>query len=141
MPPSVLVKYDRCRLTLALPVYFDEQSLEKIRKVFKLIRDRPWQNEDAIETLDQFFPAWKTSLKNDLDRAASEELAAAQKVKGSQSNVACFGSMVTKAMKDDLRTKQKDLKHATSAVKRAKAAIERGGKIIDAYQSTKALKN
>jgi ribosome maturation protein Sdo1 len=68
MPPRVLIRYDRCELTLKLPIYFAEQDMNKIRKVFKLLADRPYQNETAYETLYQFFPEWEHDLKERLER-------------------------------------------------------------------------
>ena len=34
-----------------------------IRKAFKLLSKRPYQNAAAFETLDRFFPAWEDDLK------------------------------------------------------------------------------
>ena len=189
MPESVLILHDRCRLNLALPIYFEEQSLDKVRKVFKLLGDRMWQNDKeggAIETLDQFFPAWRQELKDRLDRTAADLLTATQDAEEKRRAVAVMGSaldeQITQAKnrvaegkkwlahekrrrkarpdeiskikeqikqleellkaamrpKNDHQAAVKEVKRLEKEVKAAKAAIERGSKVISAYEALKA---
>lgn len=133
MPERVLIQYDACRMVLYLPAFFDGSTLERIRKLFKLLSKRPHQNAIAFETLDRFFPAWeehfemRVILKNAGKRGAEEVVRAAE------SQVACFGTMATDEMKSDLLYKQRELKKADLEAKRAKSALERCGKIKNAY--------
>ena len=89
---SVLILYDRCRMTLVLPLYFAEMPMEKIRKVFKLLRDRAWQNDEAWETLDAFFPAWREELLDKLERLKAELSTAKRDAEEKRRTLAALGS-------------------------------------------------
>lgn len=134
MPESVLIQYDTCRMTLNLPAFFAVSTMGNIRKVFKLLSERPYQNDTAFQTLDQFFPAWAESLKADQKRAVEEKKAAEQAARAAESTVACFGTMATEEMKADLKKAEQTAKKAATAAKRTKAALERYEKIINAYK-------
>ena len=128
-PHSLYVQYDRCRLTLNLPVYFEEMTIEKIRKVFKLIADRPYQNETARETLDQFFPAWVQDIKDRLGRAEADLTAAKRDAEEKRRTVAALGSTLDEniaqakrwlAHAKKRRTKRPDeISEYTAALKKA----------------------
>lgn len=133
MPERVLIQYDACRMTLYLPAFFDGSPLSNIRKVFKLLSERPHQNAPAFETFDRFFPAWEQYLKQQLESDTQEKKEAEQTARATESKVACFGTMATKKMKDELQKAQSALKKAALKVKRAKSALERCGKIKNAY--------
>jgi hypothetical protein len=64
MPQSVHIRYDKCRLTLYLPNFFENAGLEQIHKIMKMLRTRPDQNAAAYETLEWFFPSWEADLKD-----------------------------------------------------------------------------
>lgn len=134
MPKSVFIQYDKCEMVLNLPAFFADSPLPNIRKVFKLLRERPYQNETAFNTLDQFFPAWAESLKADHEQAIEDKKAAEQAARTTESKVACFGTMATKEMKAELQTAQRVAKKAATAAKRTKSALERYGKIVNAYK-------
>lgn len=184
-PPSVLIQYDRCRLMLNLPIFFEEQGLDKIRKVFKLIDERVYQNETAIETLSRFWPEWEQTLKHRLDSTQAALETARIDAENKRRTVAALGSaldeniaqarsrvaegkkwlaharkrrkpkpeeisevkdalskleaVLTQAMrpKTDHQQAVKEVKRLESAVKTAKAALERGGKVINAYKAIK----
>lgn len=104
-----------------------------IKKAFKLMRDRPLQNEIALETLDRFFLAWERDLKQQLECKTQKKKDADQAKRAAESKVACFGTMATKEMKAELQEAQSALKKAALAVKRTKSALERCGKIKNAY--------
>lgn len=133
MPESVLIQYDKCRMTLSLPAFFDGSSLTNIRKVFKLLSERPHQNAPAFETFDRFFPAWELHLKTQVELKEAEKKTIEQTARAAESKVACFGTMATKEMKAELLFAQRELKKAALEVKRAKSAFERCGKIKNAY--------
>lgn len=133
MPKSVLIQYDTCRMTLYLPAFFDGSSLANVRKAFKLLSERPHQNAPAFETFDRFFPAWEQHLKQQLESDTQEKEAAEQTARAAESQVACFGTMVTKEMKAELQKAQSAAKKAAQTVKRTKSALERCGKIKNAY--------
>ena len=175
MPETVLVLYDRCRLTLKLPIYFDEAGMEQVRKVFKLIRDRPWQNDNTHETLDQFFPAWERDLKDRLEQTTARLTAAKLDAEAKRRTVAAMGSVFeenikqaqarlaharkrakknpdevqeykdalqrAKKPKTDHENAVKEVKSLELAVKRTKAAIERGGKITILYKAIRQSNN
>ncbi len=134
MPESVLIQYDTCRMTLNLPAFFAVSPMGNIRKVFKLLSERPYQNETAFQTLDQFFPAWAESLKADQKRAVEEKKAAEQAARAAESKVACFGTMATEEMKAELKKAEQTAKKAATAAKHTKSALERYEKIINAYK-------
>lgn len=133
MPESVLIQYDKCRMTLSLPAFFDGISLTNIRKVFKLLSERPRQNAPAFETFDRFFPAWELHLKTQVELKEAGKKTIEQTARAAESKVACFGTMATKEMKAELLFAQRELKKAALDVKRAKSALERCGKIKNAY--------
>lgn len=133
MPESVLIQYDKCRMTLSLPAFFDGSSLTNIRKVFKLLSERPHQNAPAFETFDRFFLSWEWYLEAEIKLAESAKERAEQNVRSAESKAACFGTMATKEMKAELLFAQRELKKAALDVKRAKSALERCGKIKNAY--------
>lgn len=120
-------------MTLNLPAFFNGSTLENIRKVFKLLSKRPRQNDAAFETLDRFFPAWEDHFKMQVELKEAGKKAAVQAVRAAESEVACFGTMATKEMKAELLYKQRELKDAALEAKRAKSALERCGKIKNAY--------
>ena len=91
-PESVLILYDRCKLNLVLPLYFEDMPLDKIRKVFKLLGARAWQNPAAWDTLDAFFPAWQQELKDRLDRTAADLLTAKEYAENKRRTLAALGS-------------------------------------------------
>lgn len=133
MPESVLIQYDKCRMTLYLPAFFDGSSLANVRKAFKLLSKRPHQNAPAFETFDRFFPVWEQHLKQQLESDTQEKKKAEQTARAAESQVACFGTMATKKMKAELQKAQSALKKSALKVKRAKSALERCGKIKNAY--------
>lgn len=133
MPESVLIQYDKCRMTLNLPAFFEVSAAGNIKKAFRLIRDRPHQNEIALEMLDHFFLAWEQHLKHQLECDTQEKKAAEQTARAAESKVACFGTMATKEMKAELQKAQSKAKKAAQTVKRTKSALERCGKIKNAY--------
>lgn len=133
MPDSVFIQYDKCRMTLNLPVFFDSSSLENIRKAFKLLSKRPHQNAPAFETLDRFFPAWEQHFKTQVELKQAGKKTIEQTARAAESKVACFGTMATKEMKAELLFTQRELQKAALEVKRAKSAFERCGKIKNAY--------
>lgn len=133
MPESVLIQYDKCHLTLNLPTFFESSTLSNIQKAFRLMRDRPHQNETAFETLDRFFLAWEQNLKQHLECNTQKKKESEQTARAAESQVACFGTMATKEMKAELQKAQSALKKAAQTVKHAKSALERCGKIKNAY--------
>lgn len=133
MPESVLIQYDKCRMTLYLPAFFVSSTLENIRKVFKLLSERPHQNAPAFETFDRFFPAWEQHFKMQVELKQAGKKTIEQTARAAESKVACFGTMATKEMKAELLFAQRELKKAALEVKRAKSALERCGKIKNAY--------
>ena len=139
MPESVLILYDRCRLNLALPLYFEEMPLEKIRKVFKLLKDRTWQNDAAWETLDQFFPAWEQELKQRLDSTEQRLLIAKQDAEAKRRTMEAMGS----ALETNITQAKIWLQHAKKQLKRLSKtpSAERGKaeRRVEAYEND--LKN
>lgn len=133
MPESVLIQYDACRMTLNLPAFFNGSTLKNIRKAFKLLSKRPHQNALAFETFDRFFPAWEQHFKMQVELKEAGKKRAEQVVRVVESKVACFGTMATKEMKAELLFEQRELKKAALEAKRAKSALERCGKIKNAY--------
>lgn len=127
------IQYDRCRLTLNLPIFFEEAPLTNIRKAFKLIGDRLYQNENTLELLERFFSMWEQDVKDRLELRKAGLTAAKLSTSELRSQVACFGSVATKKMIADLKAKEKDLNSADREVKRAQAVLERCGKVINAY--------
>ena len=135
MPESVLIQYENGCLTLNLPMFFEVSSLGDIRKAFKLLRECPHQNKPTFETLNLFFRAWDQELTQQLEHDTQEMKEAEQTVREAERQVASFGTMVTKEMKTDLQEAQKMTKKATLKVKRTKSALERCGKIKNAYNT------
>lgn len=133
MPESVLIQYDKCCLTLGLPTFFEGSTMGNIKKAFRLLRDRPRQNAPAFETFDRFFPAWELHLKTQVELKEAGKKTIEQTARAAESKVACFGTMATKEMKAELLFAQRELKKAALDVKRAKSALERCGKIKNAY--------
>lgn len=133
MPESVLIQYDKCHLTLKLPTFFESSTTRNIQKAFRLMRARPHQNETAFETLHRFFLAWEQHLKQKFESDTHEQKEADQAKRAAESKVACFGTMATKEMNDELQKAQSALKKAALAVKCTKSALERCGKIKNAY--------
>lgn len=167
IPPTVLIQYDKCRLTLNLPIFFEVSPITNIRKVFKLLDGRPYQNETAHEILGQFFPAWERDTKDRLERAKAELTAAKRDAEEKRRHLAALGSTVdenieqakrwlahakkrakkqpgevdeyraalNKAMrpKTDYQQAVKTVKRLEATVKQANAALERSGKVINAY--------
>jgi len=91
-PQSVLIQGARWELELNLPYYFENMSLEKIRKVFKLIDDRPFYNVTAYETLDLFFPEWERDLEAKLERDKTELAVAKADAEGKRRALEAWGS-------------------------------------------------
>ena len=128
IPSSVLIKYDRCRLTLNLPIFFDELALDKVRMVFKMLDERLWQNDDAIETLDQFFHAREQELKNRFDRAKAELTAAKKDAEDKRRVMAALGSTLDEGItqaENWLAHARKRAKKRPEEVKEYKDALER----------------
>lgn len=133
MPESVLIQYENGRMTLNLPLFFKDCLLGEARKVFKLLRDCPHFNKPAFETFDLFFRAWDQELTKQLEHDTQEMKEAKQTMRAAERQVAVFGTMVTKEMKTKLQEAQKTAKKAALKVKRTKSALERCGKIKNAY--------
>jgi hypothetical protein len=123
---SVTVRHNKGYLKLCLPNFFEKALLADVRGVMGLLRKHPSLNEKAHETLERFFPAWESDLKEHAAIALAMEAAKA----GAAQNHAGTAS------KNDKR--KKALKFAADAAKRAKAAVKRCRKVIDAYKTTKA---
>ncbi len=132
---TVDIYYDSGHLTLA-PAFFTDSTITKIRKVFKLLKK--WKhnpdNKAAFDNLDQFFPAWLDDLNTALALKTAGKKRAEQEARTAESQVACFGTMATKEMKAAMIYAQREAKAAVRDLKRAKAALERYEKIINAYK-------
>lgn len=122
-----------CHLQLNLPDFFEKSTLVKIRKAFDLMTVEPWRNEAARDKLQSFFLSWQESLETGLEYSRAAEKAAAGRVRDTKRQIACFGTMATKEMKNRLTMEQNKLKSATRSVKRLTAELARCGKIINYY--------
>ena len=107
-PRRVCIRFDKFKAGLNLPAAFELLELPKIYALFKWLKKRPAQNEEAYKILDQFFMEWEQGFKERFEKAALEQWEAR-------------GNMIFKVRK----------------VKEAKAALERSGKIVKAYASAK----
>jgi hypothetical protein len=104
--------------------FFEKRPLEDIRKVLGYMKTCPWQNEATVARLDRFFPKWKADLEDTLNRANVELEKAKRETAHHIYN---------------LTLARRKLKPATDAVKRARNALERYGKVLSAYREIKAL--
>ena len=111
LPDKVHIHFDKYKAMLNLPIAFELLELPKIYALFKLIKRRPNQNEDACEILDQFFPAWTQSFFDTFTKAALRQWDA-----GDYAEV-------------QVRETEK-----------AKKALDRCRKIIKAYEASKPQK-
>lgn len=132
-PVTVSIWAGTCHLQLNLPIFFEEATLEKIRKVFKLLAVEPCRNESTLILLQRFFPLWQKALETRLESSKIAEKAALSMVRDAERQISCFGTMATKEMKSKLKLEQNKLRSATRAVRRSTADLERCGKIINAY--------
>lgn|GEM_PF-6905919 len=131
---SALIIYNNCRLNLYLPIFFEETTLAKIRKVFKMLAERPYQNEVTYETLNQFFPEWESSIKERLELTLALQRTAEKKLLEAQILVEIFNSKITKEAKTDLRAKKKNLRFVAAEVKSVKRAYEKYMKVKLIYE-------
>lgn len=107
--------------------------LKNSRKLLKLLQENSYMNDAAFETLDLFFPEWVCELSKALEQAKQESETAQQTEREIGSRVACFGTMATAKMRAELTNAQRSTKRAAQNVKQAKTALERCGKIKNAY--------
>jgi len=113
-PLRVAICYDRFKAMLNLPIAFELLDLPKIYALFKLIKQRPGQNEKAFEVLDQFFPAWLQGFFDAFTKAALQQWDAGK----------ISGYAETEVRK----------------TKKAKEALDRCRRIIKAYEAAKPQK-
>lgn len=135
MIENVVIKYDTGYMTLRLPAFFNSSSLTGIRKLFKILKEYAYLNSSVLETLDCFFFEYQQDLERQLEEAMQEKKNKEQALRLTESEVACFGTMMTKEMKAELNKVQRETKTADTAVKRTKSALERCGKIKNAYNT------
>jgi trans-aconitate methyltransferase len=128
MPPSVRIQHSRGYLKLCLPNFFENTTLEDIRKIMKLLEKHPFENETTFVKLDSFFPAWELDIKARLIRAVEEQETAEQEMQDAKSRKA-------------RAVKRHYLDNVTGTVKRVKTILERYSKTMDAYKAIKAQKN
>ncbi len=121
---TIDVRMHSCHMQLHLPIFLDMSTLDDIRRVFKMLTVEPWRNEDTCEKLRQFFPEWEQALKDQFDAAAAYQKAAES---------AMQEVMHYHPRSSGYRERKKELAQSIGAVKRAKTAIERCGKVRNAY--------
>jgi hypothetical protein len=139
--PTVIDIYmNRCHMSLNLPIFFEMSYLSDIREVFKLMMVEPWRNEETFEKLQRFFPEWQRELADRVELETETLKADEERARTAKSQVACFGTMATKEMRNALKMAQGDAKRTAQRLKRAKADTERCGKIINAYNKIKVIK-
>ena len=138
MPGTVRIYFDRSHLTLCLPNFFALAStMDQIHVVMKTLKQRSYQNETAFETLDYFFPMWKSDLDANLAYAAAGQETAELAMGEFESEVACFGSKLSRNLEKKLQKKKQDLKISIDGVKHAKNALKRYDSTIKAYKEVK----
>jgi len=109
-PIRVLIKRDRYKAMLNLPIAFEQLELPKIYALLKILKERPDQNEKVYEILDQFFPAWVQGFFDAFTKAALIQWYAI------------------------------NVRYKVSKTKRTKKALDRCRKIIKAYEAAKPRK-
>ena len=130
MPEGVVIRHDACHLELLLPGYFQQQTLGKIRKAFKLIKDRPWQNDDARETLGQFFPEWEQGFKDRHACAEFDLLIAVHKAEEKRKAMEVLGTALFENIRraerwlDHVKTKRRNTGNRTADEKVAQELAE-----------------
>ena len=101
-------------MELYLPVFFEQATLGNIRKVFKLLRDHAWENDDAHETLDRFFPEWEQTLKDRLAQCEIDLKAAKQDAEDKRRIVSALGS----TLDEQIEQAKRWLAHAKKRAKK-----------------------
>ena len=56
MDNRITVRVDRCVMQIDLYTFFTQLNLSKVKKIFLLIFQEPWRNEETISALDDYLP-------------------------------------------------------------------------------------
>ena len=138
MPGTVRIYFDKSRLTLYLPNFFAMASgMDQIHVVMKTLKQRSYQNETAFETLDYFFPMWKSDIDDLYADAIARQETAERAAWDIESEIACFGSFAPVKLRNKLQEKKRVLQNAVNGVKRAKSALKRYDSTMKAYKAVK----
>ena len=106
-----------------------DMPLSTIYKLFKLLKDRPWQNKETIKNLKIFFQNWEIELINRVTCAANDLQTAELEAEETRKYVASFGTMATEEMENDLREELRAVSKLQTAVKKTKSKCERVKKL------------
>ena len=136
---TVTVKYDECELEILIPDYFEEMPIYKIRKIYKLLRERHWQNEETLRNLNLFFQNWELELTNRVTRAANELQTAELAAEETRKQVACFGTMAAKVLKKEFNEKLRAANISRTAVKKAEKAYKNVEKLATEFKAINAM--
>lgn len=130
-PPKtpVVIKHGTFQATIYDVPSFVDYPLANLRKLWKIMFDAAWENEEAIETIK----TWLPGAIEETEAAIQEEQAffrqTAQETETLRRNVAAFGSIATKEQKVDVIKAQRLIKTAKNRVKSAKALHAKAHKL------------
>lgn len=132
---QVTITAGTCKLTLNLPIFFEDTTLTKIRKALSLLTVDPWDNRETVDVLGPYLEEWMEELQGSITSAKAIEQAYQKSVSGLQSQIACFGSMATPEMKKQLLEEQRQHKAAAQRVKSCQATFTKANKIKLHFQA------
>lgn len=112
--------------------------LATIRKLWKIMFDTAYQNEDTIAAICNWLPLIKEQTAEHLaaQKVWCDEESAAERI--AQSNLACFGTVATKEHKQAVKDARRRVKSAEGAVKAATAAQTRAHKLQNIFNDMAA---
>lgn len=124
-------------MELNLPTFFEQATLTKIRKVFTLLTNEPYLNEETHEKMMLFFKDWQEWLFSEIDKGKNRYVTAYDAEIKAKRNVASYGSLPpSKVYTEQLSEAKKELKSADRWLKARKRELEKSSKLIHEYEKT-----
>ena len=69
MADTVIIRVEKCTMTINLDPFFADSTLQNIKKLFVLIAKEPWNNEETIGLLLDYLTAMVEKSKQLFDEA------------------------------------------------------------------------
>lgn len=124
------IEYFKCHMTIRLPAFLSDCNLANKRKMFRLIFEERYRNEDTIQKLDEYISEMSESLRTSWDEKSL-------KYQREYKDPVYFLQQNPKKKKEAISIRAKN-RRMLEAVRSAKRKYEHFQKTIEAWNEAKS---
>jgi len=104
---------------------FLDMPLKNIRKLWKLMFDEAWRNDESIENLEQWLPNTHARLGAEVQFRECELAQALHIAEEARRTKAAYGSVISKPVNEALKKAQQNARYAERMCKQSKRDLVR----------------